>query len=271
MKLAMAQVSMDLDMDGNYQKTLDFMKKAKGSDLLFFPEIQWTPFFPQYEEKDLKNCLGKQIDDFCLTLDDQRITKMKELCREYEMYLSPNLYIEQDEKRYDMSLMINSKGELDGFSKMVHILNAKNFYEKYYYTPSEDGFMVFDTPFGKVGIVICFDRHLPESVRTCALKGAELIIIPTANTKDEPLEMFEWELRVQAYHNNVFIAMCNRVGKEGNMDFAGESLVVDCDGNVVFKSDDKEQLITVDIDLSKCKESRKNRPYITLYRPEMYF
>ena len=131
MKLAMAQVSMDLDMDGNYQKTLDFMKKAKGSDLLFFPEIQWTPFFPQYEEKDLKNCLGKQIDDFCLTLDDQRITKMKELCREYEMYLSPNLYIEQDEKRYDMSLMINSKGELDGFSKMVHILNAKNFYEKY--------------------------------------------------------------------------------------------------------------------------------------------
>ena len=170
-----------------------------------------------------------------------------------------------------MSLMINSKGELDGVSKMVHILNAKNFYEKYYYTPSEDGFKVFDTPFGKVGIVICFDRHLPESVRTCALKGAELIIIPTANTKDEPLEMFEWELRVQAYHNNVFIAMCNRVGKEGSMDFAGESIVIDCDGNVVSKSDDKEQLITVDIDLSKCKESRKNRPYITLHRPEMYF
>lgn len=75
-----------------------------------------------------------------------------------------------------------------------------------------------------------------------------MIIIPTANTKDEPLEMFEWELRVQAYHNNVFIAMCNRVGKEGSMDLAGESLVIDCDGNVVSKSDDKEQLITVDIE-----------------------
>lgn len=80
MKLAMAQVSMNLDMNSNYQKTLDFMKKAKGSDLLFFPEIQWTPFFPQYEEKDLKNCLGKEIDDFCLTLADKRISKMKELC-----------------------------------------------------------------------------------------------------------------------------------------------------------------------------------------------
>lgn len=271
MKLAMAQVSMDLDMDTNYHKTLDFIKKAQGSDLLFFPEIQWTPFFPQYEKKDLKTCLNKNIEDFCLTLEDSRVSKMKELCKEYDMYLSPNLYIEQNNKRYDMSLMINSKGELDGVSKMVHILNAKNFYEKYYYTPSEDGFKVFDTPFGKVGIVICFDRHLPESVRTCALKGAELIIIPTANTKDEPLEMFEWELRVQAYHNNVFIAMCNRVGKEGSMDFAGESIVIDCDGNVVSKSDDKEQLITVDIDLSKCKESRKNRPYITLHRPEMYF
>ena len=75
-------------------------------------------------------------------------------------------------------------------------------------TPSEDGFKVFDTPFGKVGIVICFDRHLPESIRTCTLKGAQLIIIPTANTLAEPLEMFEWELRVQAFQNNVFVAMC---------------------------------------------------------------
>lgn len=271
MKLAMGQIAMDNDMNSNYEKTVEYIKKSKGNDLLFFPEIQWTPFFPQYEEKDLKQALNKEIDDLALKMDDERISKLKELSKENNLYLSPNLYIEDDnKKKYDMSLMINSKGGLEGVSKMVHILNAKNFYEKYYYTPSEDGFKVFDTPFGKVGIVICFDRHIPESVRACALKGAELVIIPTANTKDENLEMFEWELRVQAFHNNVFIAMCNRVGKEGEMDFAGESIVVDCDGNVIFKADDKEQLITLDIDLDKCKESRKNRPYITLYRKEMY-
>ena len=63
--------------------------------------------------------------------------------------------------------------------------------------PSEDGFKVFDTPFGRVGIVICFDRHLPESIRTCALLGAALVIVPTANCKAEPMELFGWEIRVQ--------------------------------------------------------------------------
>jgi len=58
---------------------------------------------------------------------------------------------------------------------------------------TEEGFKVFSTEFGNVGIVICFDRHLPESIRTCALKGADLVLIPAANCKDEPMEMFEWE------------------------------------------------------------------------------
>ena len=89
------------------------------------------------------------------------------------------------------------------------------------------GFKVFETEFGKLGIVVCFDRHYPESIRTEALKGADLILIPTVNTKAEPSEMFEWEVRVQAFQNSTIIAMCNRVGAEGDMDFSGESIVVD--------------------------------------------
>ena len=81
------------------------------------------------------------------------------------------------------------------------------------------GFKVFETEFGKLGIVVCFDRHYPESIRTEALKGADLILIPTVNTKAEPSEMFEWELRAQAFQNSTIIAMCNRVGAEGDMDF----------------------------------------------------
>lgn len=95
---------------------------------------------------------------------------------------------------------------------------------------------MYETPFGKVGVVICFDRHFPESIRTCAFKGAELIIILTANVKAEPMELFEWEIRVQAYQNNVFIAMCNRTGLEGDMDFVGESILVDCEGKVLQKA-----------------------------------
>ncbi|WP_444313024.1 carbon-nitrogen hydrolase family protein, partial [Megasphaera sp.] len=123
---------------------------------------------------------------------------------------------------------------------------------------------------GKIGVVICFDRHLPESIRTCAAMGAELVLIPTANLTTEPLDLFEWEIRVQAYQNNVFIAMCNRVGREGDVTFAGQSLVVDSEGQTLFKAGGEAGLVYCDIDLEKCKASRQARPYITLRRPEFY-
>jgi predicted amidohydrolase len=129
---------------------------------------------------------------------------------------------------------------------------------------------VFDTEFGKIGIVICYDRHLPESIRTCVCKGADLILIPTANTKAEPLEMFEWEIRVQAMQSQAFIAMCNRVGQEGEMDFAGESLVVHPSGDVLCKANDREELLTCELDLREAAAWQKKKPYWSSRRPEWY-
>lgn len=100
--------------------------------------------------------------------------------------------------------------------------------------------------------------------------GAKLIIIPTANTVAEPMDMFEWELRVAAYQNNVYIAMCNRVGTEGNMEFAGESIIVDSNGNVLFKADNNEQLIIKEIDLDAADTSREERPFIKELCPDFY-
>ena len=95
-----------------------------------------------------------------------------------------------------MSFLIDDEGNIIGTQKMVHVAQCEQFYEQSYYTPSEEGFSVFDTKIGKIGIVVCFDRHYPESIRTEALRGAELILVPTANTTAEPLEMFQWEIRV---------------------------------------------------------------------------
>ena len=128
---------------------------------------------------------------------------------------------------------------------MVHIAQAKQFYEQDYYAPSDDGFQVFDTSFGRIGIVVCFDRHYPESIRTEALMDADLIL-------------------------SVVIAMSNRVGCEEEMDFSGESIVVDANGNVIAKADDKEQILYVDIDLSESKRVREKRPYTNLRRKEFY-
>ena len=150
-----------------------------------------------------------KVTDFDYDLPEELIAQhpsdRRDDCR--LMFLSPNMFIEEDGKRSDCSLWITPDGQIEGSASMVHIYQGEKFCEKDYYSPSEDGFKVFDTPFGKVGIVICFDRHIPESIRTCSLMGADLVIIPTANTKKEPLEMFEWEIRVQAMQNSVFIAM----------------------------------------------------------------
>lgn len=270
MRLAMAQLSLSGSIESNYQKALSYIRAARGCDLLFFPEVQLTPFFPQYEAKYLEARLGKSIEELSVTLDGSRVKGLCSLCREVGLYVSPNLYVKEGSHYYDTSLLIDPHGTVLGTAKMVHVLQAKNFYERDYYTPSDDGFKVFDTPFGRVGIVICFDRHLPESIRTCTLMGAELVIVPTANTLDEDLEMFEWELRVQAYQNNVYLAMCNRVGREGSMDFAGRSIVVDPDGRVLCEADASERLVVQELDLASAKRSRERRPYITTRRRDVY-
>ena len=262
MKLAMAQMRMTDSMEENLRASLEMCALARGSDLLFFPEIQLTPFFPQYEKRD--------VSKYVLTPDSDMISRLKAAARDNGYYMSPNVYLELDGKRYDTSLWIDPQGEMLDSAKMVHIAQAEQFYEQDYYTPAPDGFKVFDTPFGKVGIVICFDRHLPESIRTCTMMGAELIIIPTANTEAEPMEMFEWEVRVQAMQNQVFVAMCNRVGLEGDMDFAGQSIVVHPSGDVIVKTDNAQQLVTCEIDLAESRLWRGKRPYISTRRPDMY-
>lgn len=262
LKLALAQCSMHNELERNVEKSLEFCDLAVGCNLLFFPEIQLSPFFPQYEDREAGH--------YCLTENSSFIQALSQKAAEHHYYLSPNVYLEQNGKHYDASLWISPEGKILGKAKMVHIAQAPRFYEQDYYTPSDDGFKVFDTPFGKIGIVICYDRHLPESIRTCVLKGADLVIIPTANTKAENMEMFEWEIRVQAMQNQVFIAMCNRVGMEDAMEFSGESLVVHPSGEVLMKADDREQLLTCELDLSEAQKWRSRVPYLRTRRPEWY-
>ena len=270
MRIAMAQISTTGTIEQNIEKTIQTIRKASDADLLLFPEAQLTSFFPQYRESEVQCALGMTKEELAVSVQEERIQEIFRTVGEAHVWCSPNFYVKENGKYYDMSFAVDPQGTVVERAKMVHVVNAPQFYELDYYTPSEEGFRVFDTPFGRIGIVICFDRHLPESIRTCALKGAQLILIPTVNTKAEPLEMFAWELRVQAYQNNVFIAMCNKTGKEGDMDFAGQSIVVDSDGNIVVIADDQEQIVYADVDLSQCAASRRNRPYITLRRPEFY-
>jgi predicted amidohydrolase len=264
MKLALCQISMSDDVQTNMDKTFELLKEAayNQAELVLFPEIQLYPFFPQYEGKDVR-CYGMEIDDAF-------IKEIQKICANYHVMAAPNIYLIEEGNYYDATLLIDDNGEILSIQKMVHIAQASYFYEQDYYTPSNDGFHVVDTPYGKIGIVICFDRHYQESIRTEAIMGADLILVPTANTLDEPMEMFEWEIRVQAFQNSVAIAMCNRVGIEDQMIFSGESLVVSADGNVVKKADVSEGILYADVDLAESRRIRESRPYIDLRRKEWY-
>ena len=264
MKFALAQMKMSERIEENLSETLRLIHEAaeRGADLICFPEIQLSPFFPQYE--------GLDVSRYLLQEDDPIIKAVQAACRKNHIFASPNFYLQYGEHCYDTSLLIDDKGEIIGRQKMVHIAQCPCFYEQDYYTPSDEGFQVFDTPFGKIGIVVCFDRHYPESIRTEALRGAELILIPTANTADEPSELFQWEIKIQAFHSSVFVAMVNRVGMEGQMNFCGESIIAGPAGETIRLGANEPELLLCEIELSQASALRDCKPYTQLRRTELY-
>jgi predicted amidohydrolase len=264
MRLALAQYALSSDVRKNVDKVIDMMHEAsrRGAEMVTFPELCLSPFFPQFA--------GNDASDYALAVEAPCIHRLRATCRELRLAASPNVYLQEGPRYFDASLMIGADGGIHGIAKMVHIAQLPGFYEQDYYAPSDTGFKTFDTSLGRLGVVVCFDRHFPESIRTCAVRGAELIVIPTANTQDEPRDLFECELRAAAMQNGVYITMCNRVGKEGSTIFCGESTVVDPNGNIIYKASDVETLTVVDIDLSQVALSQRRRPYLSLRRPELY-
>jgi predicted amidohydrolase len=264
MRIALAQYALGPEIRPNLAKALDFMKRARadGAQLIVFPELCLTPFFPQ---RAAQNVAG-----YAMELSDECIQEFQNASRRLGICASPNVYLREQGRLFDASLMIGSDGTVQGVSKMVHIAQLPGFYEQDYYSPSDSGFRVYDTQLGKIGIVVCFDRHFPESARTCVLRGAELILIPTANTIGEPRDLFECELRTAAFQNGVWIAMCNRIGREADVVFCGESIVLDPYGNVLKKAEAAEALIIADLDLAEVDRARKIRPYLSLRRAETY-
>lgn len=264
MRLALAQYALGEIIYENLETALALLRRAAGvgAQLVLFPELSLSPFFPQYAGRDASRHL--------VGIDDERLVAFQKASKELGIWSVPNLYFGTYGARFDASFMIAEDGQIAGISKMVHIAQAPGFYEQDYYTPSDSGFHVFDTPFGRIGIVVCFDRHFPESIRTCVLRGAQLILIPTANTMNEPRDMFEWELRVAARQNGVWIAMCNRVGAEGGTTFCGDSIIVDPDGDVAAKAREESQLLVADLDLSLVCNAWQRTTYLDLLRPDCY-
>jgi N-carbamoylputrescine amidase len=155
---------------------------------------------------------------------------------------------------------------------MAHITDYPGFHEQDYYAAGDAGPTVYDTRLGRVGVAICYDRHFPEYMRALALGGADLVVVPQAGTVGEwPDGLYEAEMRVAAFQNGYFVALCNRVGPDDNLDFAGESFVCGPDGTIVARAPQgEEHVLIADIDLTAADRSHARRLFLRHRRPDLY-
>ena len=155
---------------------------------------------------------------------------------------------------------------------MVHITDYPCFHEKGYYAPGDRGAPVYKTAAGQIGVAICYDRHYPEYMRALAVNGAEIVFVPQAGAVDEwPEGLYEAEMRVAAFQNGYFTALCNRVGEEECLTFAGESFVCDPSGRVIARAPTLEEIILyAEIDLREVAESHAQKLFLRDRRPELY-
>jgi N-carbamoylputrescine amidase len=192
--------------------------------------------------------------------------------RELGIVVVFNLYEREGERAFDCSPVIDADGSLLGRTRMIHITDYPCFHERGYYTPGDTGAPVYRTKAGRVGVAICYDRHYPEYMRALALGGADLVVVPQAGAVGEwPDGLYEAEMRVAAFQNGYFTALCNRVGQEECLTFAGESFVCRPDGAVLARAGRlTEEILYADLELRDADETPARRLFMQHRRPELY-
>jgi N-carbamoylputrescine amidase len=267
MRIALVQQMATPDTHANVQRGLAAVDRAAadGADLVCFAELAFEPFYPQHRarpgfEELAQEVPGPVTDAFCAK------------AREHGVAIVLNLFERDGDRCFDCSPVVDADGSLLGRSRMVHVTDYEGFHEKGYYTPGDTGAPVFETSVGRVGVAICYDRHYPEQMRALALAGAEVVVVPQAGAVGEwPDGLYEAEMRVASFQNGIFTALCNRVGEEDCLTFAGESFVCAPDGRVTAAAGTgTEEILAADLDLSEVGRSHARRLFLPDRRPELY-
>jgi predicted amidohydrolase len=267
MKIALIQQHATKDKTSNVARGLSALDTAArhGAQLACFAELAFEWFYPQRPAET-------GFRDLAEPLDGPTVAAFQKKARELGIVTVINLYERDGHHTYDSSPVIDADGTLLGVTRMIHITEYPCFHEQGYYTPGDNGAPVFKTKAGAIGVSICYDRHFPEYMRALALNGADLVIVPQAGAVDEwPEGLYEAEMRVAAFHNGYFTALCNRVGQEDCLNFAGESFVCGPDGDVIARAaKSTDEILYADIDLAKNADSNARRLFLKHRRPELY-
>jgi N-carbamoylputrescine amidase len=236
-----------------------------GAALACFAELAFEWFHPQRPAAGDVAALAEP-------LDGPLVSALSRKARETGLVIVANLFERDGDRTFDSSPVIDADGSLAGVTRMVHITEYACFHEQGYYTPGDCGAPVFQTRAGAVGVAICYDRHFPEYMRALAVGRAELVVVPQAGAVGEwPDGLYEGEMRVAAFQNGYYVALCNRVGREDCLEFAGESFVCAPDGCVIARAGQGTgEILYAELDPGQVAASHARRLFLQHRRPELY-
>jgi N-carbamoylputrescine amidase len=267
MRIALVQQRATTDKQANVASGLQALQAAaaNGSQLVCFAELAFEPFYPQRPA-------GPDFASLAEPVPGPVTEAFQQKAAEFGLVVVLNLFERDGDRTFDSSPVIDADGSLVGCTRMIHITEYPCFHEQGYYTPGDTGAPVYDTAIGKLGVAICYDRHFPEYMRALAVGGAGLVVVPQAGAVGEwPAGLYEAEMQVAAFQNGYFTALCNRVGQEECLTFAGESFVCAPNGTVIARAPAAEDTILyVDLDLSKVDRSHARKLFLKHRRPELY-
>ena len=267
LRVALVQQAVTADLERNVLRGLEAARRAagEGANVVVYPELAFTPFYPQTPPSVDVRTLAEAVPG-------PTTERFQQLARELGVVIVINLFERDGERTFDCSPVIDADGSLVGRTRMVHITEYPCFHEQQYYEPGDLGAPVFDTRAGRIGVAICYDRHFPEYMRALGVAGADLVVVPQAGVVDEwPAGFFEAEMQTAAFQNGYFVALCNRVGAEAQLTFAGESFVCGPEGAVRARAPKGEDAtLLAEIDLADAERSHARRVLMKDRRPNLY-
>ncbi len=287
MRVSLIQQKYKGSKEATVKHTLDMIEKAKG-ELVILGELHQSEYFCKSEDTkffDLAESFNEDVEFW------------KKVSRDKNIVLVTSLFEKVMDGIYYNTAVVFDKGKVAGKYRKTHIPDDPGFYEKFYFTPGDE-IEPIDTSIGRLGVLVCWDQWYPETARIMALKGAEVLIYPTAigwlmcpkdrkdelcekeNTPEEREKMLNAWISVQRGHavaNGVYVIAVNRVGKEkdesgvlGGIEFWGRSFVFGPQGEKIAMTGDKEEIVESEIDLKSAADVRKIWPFFRDRRIELY-
>jgi N-carbamoylputrescine amidase len=266
------------DPDVNRKRAVEGVHEAadRGAQVVCLQELFCSPYFCQVEDPACFDLAEPQNGPTATMMSEAARTRGVVVVAPYFEKRAPGVY-------HNSAMVFDADGSMAGHYRKMHIPDDPQYYEKFYFTPGDQGFKAFKTKFATIGVLICWDQWFPEGARLTALAGAEILFYPTAiGWLPEDKEALgekqhgAWQTvqRGHAVANGAYVAACNRVGWEASGDsgieFWGRSFVADPQGEIIAQAGEKEETLVVPCDLARVEATRRLWPFFRDRRIDAY-